>query len=177
MSGEHKVLDKVQNGIGRSTKRVILVGGVILLFFGLVFLGMELWRTFTGLQGIRWKYLAIAMGQTFLGFLIVQTLNPIKVFEMAKDAYYYRKGAIIGARRWNDPPLETAPPPKPPEEWPPIPLREPGAYVERRAPTKPPEKREPPTDEEKADIQRQVREGGWTHEGGWPSRLRDEEDC
>lgn len=100
-------IPKLENGLLRASKKFLLTAGVILTFFGLIFLGMELWRTFTGLQEIRWKYIGIACGVIGAGLILVQTLNPLKVFEMAVQLWESR---YPGGRRWTDPPPETAPP-------------------------------------------------------------------
>lgn len=105
-----------KNGILKTRQKLIVVAGSIFTVMGLAALGSELFRTFSGLlDHFRWVWIGVAMGVTGIGLILIQTLNPMKVLEIAYRIYSTR---MQGGRRATDPPPDTAPPPCPPEKWP-----------------------------------------------------------
>lgn len=116
----------LQNGFLRLTKRIILGFGIFLALFGLIALGIELWRTFTIAKGdIRWPYIFLALGLFLAGLGLIQTQNPMQFIRMFRayleDRAEFRRfqlSSYRGGRRYYDPPPETAPEALPPESWP-----------------------------------------------------------
>jgi hypothetical protein len=119
-------VDPRKNGLVRIMKKIVVGGGVILMIFGFVALGAELWRTFTGanpsaigVETIRWKYIGLAIAILAFGFGIAERGEAVNVFRLAWDGWRFRNTQQPGGKRATDPPSETAPPPVPPERWPP----------------------------------------------------------
>lgn len=111
---------KPLNGVLRASQKLILTAGAVLTIFGIVALFAEMWRTFTGLNDIRPKYLGVAFLITSFGLALMQTLNPIKVIQLGIQM---RRSQLPGGQRFYDPPPETAPPQMPREQWPKPPPR------------------------------------------------------
>jgi hypothetical protein len=122
-------VDPSKNGLTRTMKRIVVWGGVILMGFGFVSLGAELWRTFSGvnaaigMEAIRWKYLGLAAGILAFGFAIAERGEAVSIFKLAWEGWRFRRSQMPGGQRATDPPPETAPPPVPPERWPTPPPR------------------------------------------------------
>jgi hypothetical protein len=109
------------NGILRTRQKLLVLFGALFTIVGLAALTSELWRTFTGIQDhFRWTWIGVALGISGIGLVIIQTLNPVKVIEIAYRLWMTR---YPGGRRATDPPPDSAPPPIPPELWPLLPPR------------------------------------------------------
>ncbi|MGH3426866.1 MAG: hypothetical protein ACRDQZ_04760 [Mycobacteriales bacterium] len=109
------------NGTIPTRQKLIIIAGSLLTVMGLSSLASELWRTFTGVQvGFRWPWIGVALAVTAIGLMLIQTLNPMRVFGIAWQLWMTR---YPGGRRSTDPPPDTAPPPVPPHLWPHLPPR------------------------------------------------------
>lgn len=105
------------NGYLKTRQKFIIFSGMVITIFGLATLGFELWRSVrVTRQAPAWRWLLVEVGIIGLGLSLLQTMNPIKVFELA---YMLMSKRMPGGRRSTDPPLESAPPHVPREKWPP----------------------------------------------------------
>jgi hypothetical protein len=112
----------IDNGILRASKRLLLIFGSVLALFGFTALAAELWRTWTGLNQIRPRYLGLAFLILSCGLSLIQTLNPM---QLIKAFLAYQRSRYPGGQRAYDPPPETAPRPIPRDKWPKVPPRSP----------------------------------------------------
>ncbi len=100
----------------RLRQEIIIVGGSLFALAGFCALIFEMWRGMTVPNvGFRPTWILTAIGLFVGGLAIVQTINPMKLWEEFK---LFVASRMVGGRRATDPPPETAPPPCPPEKRP-----------------------------------------------------------